>query len=169
MLGPRLLAPTGLHQAVDDLLTRLPSSIRQSERFLVCTPPHSADIARHVQDWKTSTKPIDTHNLSPHKTPPAVDFILAGPPVEDSTFIASQLLASPVPFAILLPAELVPMIQPSPTQAPFPDLRDKVNTCGKLFILDTDMIWLIGNIPTLHHHAEIFSLLMVLYCSTVWD
>jgi hypothetical protein len=78
----------------------------------------------------------------------------------DSTLIALRLLYSPVPFALLLPAELVPQILTTPTTAPVPDLPQKLKQCGKLFILDTDMIRLIGNIPTLHNHAEIFSLLM---------
>ncbi len=46
MLGSRVLAPTGLHQAVTDLLARLPHSIQTAHRFLVCAPSHSADIAR---------------------------------------------------------------------------------------------------------------------------
>jgi hypothetical protein len=138
----------------------LPNSIQAAPRFLVSAPPHSADIARQVQDWKTTSNPIDAHSISPHKPPPDVDVIIVRPPVEDSTLIALRLLSSPIPFALLLPAELVPQILTTPSTTPVPDLPQKIKQCGKLFILDTDMIWIIGNIPTLHNHAEIFSLLM---------
>jgi hypothetical protein len=107
-----------------------------------------------------TSNPIDFHSISAHKPPPNVDVIIVGPPVEDSTLIALRLLSAPIPFALLLPAELVPQILTTPTTEPVPDLPHRLKQCGKLFILDTDMIWLIGNISMLHNHAEIFSLLM---------
>ena len=89
-----------------------------------------------------------------------MDLILTCPLAEDSPRIAARLLSATSPFAILLPAELVPQIKTFSDIDTMDNLHAKTQECGKIFILDTDMMWLIGHIPTLTHHAEILSLLL---------
>jgi transposase InsO family protein len=73
--------------------------------------------------------------------------------------LSKTLLASP-PQSYYLPS-WCRKLNPSPALDTTDNLHAKIKQCGKIFILDMDMMWLIGHIPTLlAHHAEIFSLLL---------
>ncbi len=49
LLGPRVLAPTGLAHAVTNLLDHLPPTLRTASKVRVFAPPHTQRIAQQVQ------------------------------------------------------------------------------------------------------------------------
>ena len=155
MLGPRVLAPIGLAHSFDELLRRLPDRLRDLRTVRTHCPPHTADIARRIQTWRRPTNPIDTHSVSHLQHPGPVDLILTAPRAEDSPRIAARLLSTSVPFAILVPTDLVPYIT-APVDGQ-PDLGGKYKEAGKISFLESEMLWFIGNIPELSNHCEIFA------------
>ena len=111
LLGPRVLAPTGLSHAVAHLLDCLPPALRSAPKVRVFAPPHTQRIAQQVQAWRSPTNPIDTHSLTHRASPvPAPDLIITAPRPEDAPCIAARLLTTTIPFALLLPSDLAPRI-----------------------------------------------------------
>ncbi len=49
LLGPRVLAPTGLSHAVSTLLDYLPPSLRTATKLRVFAPPHTQRIAQQMR------------------------------------------------------------------------------------------------------------------------
>ncbi len=84
LLGPRVLAPVGLSDAVSTLLDYLPDSLKDVRTVRVFTPPHTHKVAQQVQAWRHPTNPIDVHSFTHlHPPPPNTDFVLAMPCAED--------------------------------------------------------------------------------------
>jgi hypothetical protein len=71
LLGPRVLAPVGLSDAVSQLLDSLPDFFLKDAR-LTCmfAPPHTQKVAQQIQAWRRLTNPIDIHSLT-HRTAPS--------------------------------------------------------------------------------------------------
>jgi hypothetical protein len=133
LLGPRVLAPVGLSDAVSTLLAHLPDTLKQARKVRVFTPPHTQKVAQQVQAWRLPTNPIDVHSFT-HNTPPPPDteLIITMPRAEDAPRIAARLLTTTIPFAILVPSDLAPRI-PSPDQfSDQPDLRSCYDNAGKI-------------------------------------
>jgi hypothetical protein len=158
LLGPRVLAPTGLSHAVSTLLDYLPPSLRAAAKLRVFAPPHTQRIAQQVQAWRIPTNPIDTHSLT-HRSPPdpTTDLIITSPRPEDAPRIAARLLSTTIPFALLLPSDLAPRISDANHFDDQPCLRDLYKHGGKIMFLDSDFLWFIGNVPELSDFSQIFA------------
>jgi hypothetical protein len=124
LLGPRVLAPVGLSDAVDHLLDSLPDSLKDARITRVSAPPHTQKVAQQVQAWRRPTNPIDVHSLT-HRSSPAPDtgLIIAVPRAEDAPRITARLLTTSVPFAVLLPSDLAPRIADANQFEDQPDLQ----------------------------------------------
>ena len=112
LLGPRILAPIGITQAISTLLDHLPVSFRDLPKLRIFAPPHTQRVAQHVQAWRHPSNPIDTHSIT-HRTPPSPtpSFVIAVPPpktppglppafstqqcLSPSCYLQNSLLASP--------------------------------------------------------------------------
>jgi hypothetical protein len=158
LLGPRVLAPTGLSHAVSTLLDYLPSSLRAATKLRVFAPPHTQRIAQQVQAWRIPTNPIDTHSLT-HRSPPdpTTELIITSPRPEDAPRIATRLLSTTIPFALLLPSDLAPRIADADHFEGQPCLHDLYQHGGKIMFLDSDFLWFIGNVPDLSDFSQIFA------------
>jgi hypothetical protein len=158
LLGPRVLAPIGLSEAVSQLLDALPDSLKDARVTRVFAPPHTQKVAQQIQAWRRLTNPIDVHSLT-HRSAPSPDtgLIIAVPRAEDAPRIAARLLATTIPFAVLLPSDLAPRIADAKQFDGQPDLRDAYKHTGKIMFLDCDLIWIVGNIPDLLHFHHIHS------------
>jgi hypothetical protein len=161
LLGPRVLAPIGITQAVSKLLDYLPATFRDLPKLSVFVSPHTQRIAQQIQAWRRPTNPIDTRSLT-HRSPPPLDtsLIVAVPPPEDAPRIVNRLLSTAIPFAVLLPSDLAPRIADSGHFDDQPDLTTQYATGGKLMFLDSDQMWFIVNIPDLHHFSKIYAQLL---------
>ncbi len=155
LLRPRVLAPVGLSDAVSQLLDSLPDSLKDARLTCVFAPP---------KRWRNKsrpghlTNPIDVHSLT-HRVAPSPDtgLIVAVPlpKTPPALRIAARLLATTIPFAVLLPSDLAPRIADADQFDGQPDLQDTYKSAGKLMFLDGDQIWIVGNIPDLHHFHRI--------------
>jgi hypothetical protein len=79
------------------------------------------------------------------------------PPPDDAPRIATRLLSTTIPFAILLPAELAPRIADDGHFPDQPPLLQPYTQGGKIMFLDSDQVWFIGSIPTLHQFSKIYA------------
>jgi hypothetical protein len=158
LLGPRVLAPVGLSDAVAHLLDSLPDSLRDARLTRVFAPPHTQKVAQQIQAWRRPSNPIDVHSIT-HRSPPAPDtgLIIAVPRAEDAPRITARLLTTSIPFAVLLPSDLAPRIADANQFEDQPDLQDAYKDTGKIMFLDSDQIWIIGNVPDLHLFNRIYS------------
>jgi hypothetical protein len=149
LLGPRVLAPVGLSDAVSHLLDHLPDSLKNAPKMRVFfAPPHTQKVAQQLQAWRRPTNPIDIHSIT-HRTspPPDTGFILTMPRAEDAPHIAARLLTTTIPFAVLLPSDLAPRVADPNQFDGQPDLHAAYQTAGKIMFLDSDHLWLVSNIP----------------------
>ncbi len=147
LLGPRVLAPIGITQAVSTLLDHLPDSFRDAPKLRVFAPPHTQRLAQQIQAWRRPTNPIDTPSFT-HRSPLPADtsLAIAVPLPEDAPRIAARLLTTSIPFAVLLPAELASRIADADH---FPDQLDITSLYaqgGKIMYLDSEQLWFIDNI-----------------------
>ncbi len=135
LLGPRVLAPIGITQAVTTLLDYLPDSFRDSPKIRIFALPHTHRLAQQIQAWRRPTNPIDTHSFT-HRSPPAADtsLVIAVPPPEDAPRLAARLLTTSIPFAVLLPAELAPRIADDDHFSEQPALAHLYQQGGKIML-----------------------------------
>jgi hypothetical protein len=158
-----VLAPIGLSDAVSTLLDSLPDSLRDAHTTRVFAPPHTQKVAQQVQAWRRPTNPIDVHSITHLSIPPtSTGLIITIPRAEDAPRITARLLTTTIPFAVLLPSDLAPRIADHNQSEEQPDLRSPYNDAGKIMFLDSDHIWIVGNIPALHQFHRIHS--QVLHC-----
>jgi hypothetical protein len=124
----------------------------------VFAPPHTQKVAQQIQSWRRLTNPIDVHSLT-HRFAPSPDtgLIIAVPRAEDAPRIAARLLTTTIPFAVLLPSDLAPRVPDADHFEGQPDLHEPYKSAGKIMFLDSDQLWIVGNIPDLHHFHRIHS------------
>ncbi len=117
---------------------------------------------RSPNKFKPGAAPITLliyiHSIT-HRAAPSPDtgFLLTVPRAEDAPRITARLLATSIPFAVLLPSDLAPHIAAHNQFEDQPDLRDAYKSAGKIMFLDSEQIWIIGNVPTLQHFHHIYS------------
>jgi hypothetical protein len=112
-----------------------------------------------VQAWITENKG-NVHAVAPTKRgqPLPADLAIMVPRPEDSPISLAYYLGSAIPFAVLVPNDLLSMtfaaqIYPG---ADIVRLKAQFQTAGKIQILVTQMTWVIGNVPQ-YRVVEMFS------------
>jgi hypothetical protein len=94
--------------SIEELLRRLPSLLKQAARTQVCTGEDPADLQRSIQKWKRASAGSATVSLPlTFKSPPPVDLAVLIPKPGSTPQILAQHLTSAVPFAVLMPVDLV--------------------------------------------------------------
>ena len=149
MLGPKRLAPLGLANSVQEVLRRIPTELKTAVIIHVHAGQDTADIRRLVQAWKTS--PGQTVPVAPprREAPQAADFALMVPRPEAAPTALALYLLSDVPFALLLPIDIATQAYASNLYPDIPHavVKTAFVAAGKLTMLATQMLWVIGNIP----------------------
>ncbi len=82
------------------------------------------------------------------------------PRTEDAPRIAARLLATLIPFALLLPSDLAPRIADAGQFLDQPDLNASYKQAGKIMFLDSDYLWFLGNLPSLAEFSKIFAMVL---------
>jgi len=149
LLGPRHLAPRGLTHSIVELLKRLPSALKAAAIVHVHAGQNTADAKRTIQDWVDSRSSVQSLAPISKGTPQKADLAVMIPRTEVAPVSLALYLLSAVPFAMLMPVDLVsqayePNIFP---EAPFVAIRAKFDAAGKIAILASQMMWVLGNIP----------------------
>jgi hypothetical protein len=90
--------------------------------------------------------------------PAAADFVVFVPRPEDSPVTLALYLASSIPFAILIPNDLLAETYASRIypEADTTLLETRFEAAGKIQILSTQMTWVIGNVPE-YNRIEMFT------------
>ena len=162
MLGPKRLAPRGLRHSVQELLHRFPASLKTALKVQTCAGEDSPDLARSIQGWRTSPGSVITPAPLATKAPPLVDLAVLIPRPDLPPLVLAQYLCSSIPFAILVPVDLISqgfsegLFQSNPAPGKPDDIRLALKNCGKLSFLETHMTWIIGNTPSFQH-SEMFA------------
>jgi hypothetical protein len=143
---------------MSQLLDSLPGSLKDARVTRVFAPPHTQKVAQQIQAWCRLTNPIDVHSLT-HRSAPSHDtgLIIAVPRAEDAPRIVARLLTTIIPFAVLLPSDLAPRVADADKFDGQPDLHETYKSAVKIMFLDSDQLWIVGNIPDLHHFHRIHS------------
>ncbi len=91
-------------------------------------------------------------------SPPAADIAIITPRCEIAPVVLALYLLSAVPFALLLPVDLVDMARCPGIfpDAPHEKIGNRLAAAGKLVILQAQMTWILGNVPACRP-VEVFS------------
>jgi transposase InsO family protein len=150
LLGPKRLAPRGLAHSVQEVLSRLPVALRQAAKINVHAGTYTSDLKLIVQTWISGNKG-NVQAVAPAKKgfPAEADLSIMIPRPEDSPVTLALYLMSNMPFAILIPNDLLSesfadKIYPEANAAA---IKLRFQAAGKLQILVTQMTWVVGNIP----------------------
>jgi hypothetical protein len=159
LLGPKRLTPRGLANSVQEVLARLPARLCSARVVHVHAGTYTSDLRVMVQSWVSGNKG-SVLSVAPARkgTPLPADLAILVPRPEDSPVTLALYLSSTIPFAVLVPNDLLEStfsnriyLGANPTA-----LKAQFQTAGKLQILATQMTWVVGNIPE-YRSLEIFS------------
>ncbi len=151
LLGPKRLAPRGLAHSVQEVLSRLPDAFKSALKINVHAGTYTSDLLKLiVQSWISGNKG-NVQAVAPTKKgyPAEADLSIMIPRPEDSPVTLALYLMSTLPFAVLVPNNLLSesfadKIYPEANAAA---IKLRFQAAGKLQILVTQMTWVVGNIP----------------------
>jgi hypothetical protein len=135
LLGPKRLAPRGLANSVQEVLARLPDRLRSSLVVHVHAGTYTADLKLLVQSWISGLKG-SVLSVAPARkgAPQPADLAILVPRSEDSPVTLALYLSSSIPFAVLVPNDLLASafsnridLGANPTA-----LKEKFHVAGKL-------------------------------------
>jgi hypothetical protein len=139
----------------------MPAELKSAATTQVYAGENTADFARAVQRWRTGPGSIANTAPTAREPPPPADLAIHVPrpdlaPVE----VLAQHACTAIPYAVLMPVDLVsqsynPTLFASPP-SPCDEIRTAVLAAGKLTFFDTQMIWIVGNIPAFTY-SEMFA------------
>ena len=107
LLGPKMLAPLGMTHRVSQLLERLPASLKYAKVVHVHARTYTAELRQLAQTWSKLANDVKPHSPVGRGDPMHVDSAILIPRVEVSPVTLALYLLSNIPFAILLPYDLV--------------------------------------------------------------
>jgi hypothetical protein len=135
---------------VSEMLQRLPDALKLAENVHVYAGIHTADLKQLVQAW-FSTKKGAVQQVAPaqKEAPLPAELPILIHRTEAAPAALAQYLMTKIPFAILVPVDL---LDQSNAAKVFPGthpavLKQKFEAAGKLTILlTTQLTWVLGNI-----------------------
>jgi hypothetical protein len=159
MLGPKQLAARGFSHCVEKMLKRLPCALKAASVVHFHGGRNNSDLRASLKIWFHHVSALTPLNPPRSGTPPRADVSIMAPRCEVAPVILATYLLGDVPFALLLPVDLVdvarrPDILPD---APIQDIAQRLETAGKITILEAQMIWVIENLPD-YRPIETFAL-----------
>ncbi len=147
MLGPKMFATRGLANSVAEMLRRLPARLKAANLVHFHGEKQNAELREALKDWFAQVSAL--HLITPpSKTEPAsADLAVLIPRCEVAPVALARYLLSSVPFALLMPVDLLAMAYaPNVFQrSPHNDLADRFAKAGKVTMLATQMTWVLGN------------------------
>ncbi len=144
LLGPKRLAPRGLAHSVQEALLRLPAELKDAKVVHIHAGTYTTDLKVIVQAWVSGNKG-NVQAVAPAKkgVPTDSDLAILVPRPEDSPVTLALYLLSAIPFAVLVPNDL---LSESFASKIFPgadttEIKRRFVVAGKLQILVTQMTW----------------------------
>ena len=155
MLGPRTLTRTGLKRSVDVLLSALVSTYPlNATRVWLDAGKDTVFLSDEVYEWRSAVHnvPIDGKRLYMQHVSEAnikkipYTFGIWAPYADKVTHQCLAAYKKGVPFACLLPAELVSYIAQEKDGTYNEKVAQMVRDSGKISFLDTGLVWLIHGV-----------------------
>jgi hypothetical protein len=149
MLGPKQLAARGFSHCVEEMLKRLPCALKAASVVHFHGGRNNSDLRASLKIWFHHVSALTPLNPPRSGTPPRADVSIMAPRCEVVPVMLATYLLGDVPFALLLPVDLVDVARRPDifTDAPIQDIAQRLETAGKITILEAQMMWVIGNLP----------------------
>jgi hypothetical protein len=150
MLGPNLLETRGYANAVEEVLKRLPIALKDCSLVHFHGGKQSPELRAILKLWFHHVGALTPINPPRSGAPPVSDIAILTPRCETAPVILAVYLLSEVPFALLLPVDLLDEVRRPGIifpKSPHQLLARKLEATGKLLILQAQMTWVIGNLP----------------------
>jgi hypothetical protein len=158
MLGPKRMETCGYANSIEEVLKRLPASLKAAGTVHFHGSKQGTEIRAALKLWFDNVSALTPLNPPRDGKPPPSDVAILTPRCEIAPVVLAVYLLSEVPFALLLPVDLLdvvrrPNIFPN---SPQEELARALERAGKLLILQSQMTWVLGNLPGCHP-TEIFA------------
>jgi hypothetical protein len=142
MLGPRDLAPRGYTHSVEELLRRLPVAMKDADVVHFHDGRNNAELRATLKLWFRKVSSLLPHTPPRSGSPPAADVAIMTPRCEIAPITAALYLMSDVPFALLLPVDLLAQVRKPGLYpgSPHAQIALRLEKAGKVTILDAQMI-----------------------------
>jgi hypothetical protein len=138
MLGPRSLAPSGYTHSVEELLQRLPVALKDANTIHFHGGECNAELRASLKLWFNKVSALQP--LSPPRSgmPPPADLAIMTPRSEVAPVAVALYILSSVPFALMMPVDLLPQIRKPNLYpgSPHEQLALRLEKAGKITILD---------------------------------
>jgi hypothetical protein len=148
MLGPKRLATRGLANSIAEMLRRLPSRLKAAPTVHYHGGKQGAELRESLKDWFQIVSALQAVSPPTKTEPTPADFSVLIPRSEVSPVVLARYLLSSIPFAILVPVDLLELTS-APNifrQAPHAEIASRFAKAGKITILVTQMTWVLGNL-----------------------
>ena len=154
-LGPKELAPDGVKEAFDVLLSSLPNDWKCDGKIWINAQKETEIIQQLVRQWMTTLPKLESPRRVPYIETPTVerintkDYVLAlwSPPADKVKDIVNAAFKKGIPFACLVPNCLVHLLPSNPEN------KTKLNKSSKLVLLATELTWIIHGVPSIKHNV----------------
>ncbi len=158
MLGPKRLATRGLSNSVAEMLRRLPERFKEARLVHYHGGRQNEELREALKDWFENVSALQPVTPPSKDEPPVADLAVLTPRCEVAPLTLARYLLSSVPFALMMPIDLLAMAYAPNVfrQSPHQDIEARFHSAGKLTILATQMVWVLGNIEDCHP-VEIFA------------
>ena len=162
LLGPKRISPRGLSHSLTQLLSKIPSKFKMAKTIHVHAGSNSADVRKQVQAWASNKGSVQQHAPPRQGSPRPADLAIMVPRPEVAPVALASYLLSDIPFALMLPVDLLvqvyePNLYPD---SPHLQLKTLFDAAGKITILASQMTWSTGNMGNFHV-MEIYALDLV--------
>jgi hypothetical protein len=148
MLGPKDLAPRGHRHSVEELLRRLPASLKDAKRVHFHGENANAELRATLKLWFTHVSALLPITPPRAGDPQVAAIAIMTPRSEVSPVSAALYLLSSVPFALLMLVDLVAQVSQVNLypNCPHEQLALRLDAAGKITIFDAQMVWIVGNV-----------------------
>jgi hypothetical protein len=148
MLGPKQLATLGFTNMVEQMLKRMPACYQDADVVHFHGEKHNAELRQVLRGWVHKASALHPTTPPKREPPEPADLAILIPRYEVAPVALARYLLSPVPFALLLPVDLLtqtyrPKLFPN---APHDLIEKKFEKAGKVTILAAQMTWVFGNL-----------------------
>jgi hypothetical protein len=159
MLGPKMLATRGLANSVAEMLRRLPFRLKYAKLVHYHGGKQNAELREALKDWFERVSALQPVAPPTSKGEPApAELAMLIPRCEVAPVALARYLLSSVPFALLMPVDLLSMASAPNVfpRSPHDEIAARFAKAEKVTILATQMTWVLGNMEDCHP-VEIFS------------
>jgi hypothetical protein len=150
MLGPKALSTRGFANSVNEALRRLPAALKSSRVIHFHGGKNNEELRATLKIWVDKAGALTPLNPPRSGQPPVADLAVLTPRCEVAPVILAVYLLSEVTFALLLPMDLLDMARRPGIfpDAPHDQVAHRLEAAGKLVLLEAQMVWVLGNLPS---------------------